>query len=63
MTGIFIIMHKNKVLGELYFTSLEKARNYIKFLFRYKTFNEPEENKFVCRQYGTTFKIIELLNF
>jgi hypothetical protein len=55
-----IILHKGKVMDNLLHNDILIARNYIRFKYYNRKFNEPERNKFVCSKYGTTFTIVEL---
>lgn len=56
----FVIMYQKKPLKNILFQNCDLARNYIKMQNPTRTFNEPEENVFVCSRYGTTFQIVEL---
>jgi hypothetical protein len=60
MESIFIIMHKKVVFNEVFFTSAEEARNYIVFNYPKRKFKRPNENTFICANYGTTFNIEEI---
>ena len=57
----WIIIHKGMPFMNKIFNSDKQARNWIKMEYSTRRFKEPEENIFVCKQYGTTFKIIQLL--
>jgi hypothetical protein len=59
----FVIMHKGAVNKNIFFSNVEQARNWIKFNYPKRRFKEPEENVFVCSNYGTTFKIVEIRHF
>ena len=59
----FVIMHKGAVNKNIFFSSIEQARNWIKFNYPKRRFKEPRENVFVCSNYGTTFKIVEIRHF
>ena len=59
----FVIMHKGSVNKNVFFSSVEQARNWIGFNYPKRRFKEPEENVFVCSNYGTTFKIVEIRLF
>ncbi len=56
----WIILHRGLPHKNMLFFSDKKARNWVKMVYTNRRFKEPEENVFVCKQYGTTFKIIEL---
>lgn len=56
----FIILHQNRPLENILFKRLEEARNYIKMQYPKRKFKEQDENVFVCSNYGTTFRIVEL---
>lgn len=58
-----VILHQGKILKNLYFESLQVARNYLKMNYYNRKFKEPEENVFVCTRFGSTFKIIELQKY
>ena len=57
MKPLYIIMKGKKVYESKYFPNVEKARNFIKMRNPSRRFKEPEENKFVCTRFGTTFEI------
>ena len=57
---MFIIMNKNKVFEGLFFNSEQEARNFIKFKYPKRKFKENVENTFICKRWGTTFKVQEL---
>ena len=59
----FVIMHKGAVNKNIFFSNVEQARNWIKFNYPKRRFKEPQENVFVCSNYGTTFKIVEIRHF
>ena len=59
----FVIMHKGAVNKNIFFSNVEHARNWIKFNYPKRRFKEPQENVFVCLNYGTTFKIVEIRHF
>ena len=54
-------MNKGEVYDGKYFSSIEVARNYIKFRHPKKRFKEPFENELVCGYSGMKFKVIELI--
>jgi hypothetical protein len=60
MQSVFIIMHKKVVYKGVFFTSAEEARNYILFNYPKRRFKRPNENTFICANYGTTFNIEEI---
>jgi len=60
MDKAYAIMHKGAVHLNMFFTSEEKARNWIKMTYPKRRFKEPIHNKFICAYYGTTFTIVEL---
>ena len=55
-----IILHKGKVLDNTYFNSVHRARNYVKMKFPKRVFGEPVMDKLVCKQYGSTYEIVEI---
>ena len=61
--SVYVIMHKGTVLKGLFFTNIQKARNWIKFNYPKRTFKEPKENVFVCQNYGSKFEIVELKEY
>lgn len=61
--SVFVIMHKGVVNKNIFFSNAEQARNWIKFNYPKRRFKEPQENVFVCSNYGTTLKIVEIRHF
>ena len=55
-----IILHKGLPLDFLVFDDILKARNYIKMKYHKRRFKEEPENTFVCKNWGSKFKIVEL---
>jgi hypothetical protein len=62
MDEIYIIMHAQKVLNNIFFTSEKKARNYIMMQNPKRRFKEFPDNIFTDKNYGATFKIIKLMD-
>ena len=56
-------MHQKNILEYLVFDSVEIARNYLVMKYAKRKLVEPEENKFICKRFGTTFRIIELKEY
>ena len=59
----FVIMHKGAVYKNIFFSGVEQARNWIKFNYPKRRFKEPQENVFVCSNYGTKFEVVEIKHF
>ncbi len=55
----FTILNKGEIVENILFKSQEEARNWIKMKYPKRRFKEPQENVFVCAQYGTKFIIQE----
>lgn len=59
-----IIVSKGSVWGNLFFTSQELARNYIKMRVPAShTLVEVSEGKFVAKRYGSQYRISTLRDF
>jgi hypothetical protein len=61
MDEVWIIIHAQKVLNNVFFTSEKAARNYIKMQYPKRRFKEIPDNTFTDTNYGATFKITRLL--
>lgn len=60
MKEVVVIMNKGEVYQGMYHTSIQSARNHIKFTHPKKKFKEPTKNTLVCHYTGMKFTILEL---